>query len=187
MLPPAFTARHLLVIDVEATCDDAGAVPRHEMEIIEIGAVMQDAKTFEIAAEFQTFVRPVRHPILTEFCTRLTTIEQRDVADAPAFPNALRSLTHWSDTFDDPLFCSWGDYDRKQFQRDCEHHGVPYPFGEHHLNLKAAVADAMNLRRSMGLGQTVERLGLAFDGTAHRGLDDARNIAHVVRWIRTGT
>ena len=32
-------ARDYLVIDLEATCDDAGAVPKREMEIIEIGAV----------------------------------------------------------------------------------------------------------------------------------------------------
>ena len=187
MLPTHSSARHLLIIDVEATCDDAGAVPRHEMEIIEIGAVMQDAVTFESVGEFQTFVRPVRHPILTPFCTGLTTIKQQDVANAPEFPDALRDLMDWSAAYDEPLFCSWGDYDRKQFQRDCDHHGVPYPLGDDHLNLKSVVADVMNLRRSMGLGQTIERLGLTFDGTAHRGLDDARNIARVVRWIRTGT
>ncbi len=31
-----------LVIDLEATCDDGGAVPRLEMETIEIGAVLVD-------------------------------------------------------------------------------------------------------------------------------------------------
>jgi inhibitor of KinA sporulation pathway (predicted exonuclease) len=54
---------YYLIVDVEATCSDDGTVPRHEMEIIEIGAVMQDSRTFEIESEFQSFVCPVRRPL----------------------------------------------------------------------------------------------------------------------------
>ena len=49
-----------LVIDLEATCDDGGAVPKREMEIIEIGAVLVDGSSWAPLAEFQSFVRPVR-------------------------------------------------------------------------------------------------------------------------------
>ena len=53
------TNDYYLIVDLEATCSDVGAVPRHEMEIIEIGAVMQSSgHKFEVEAEFQTFVRP---------------------------------------------------------------------------------------------------------------------------------
>ncbi|MEM6997030.1 MAG: 3'-5' exonuclease, partial [Myxococcota bacterium] len=75
----AMTADYYLVIDLEATCDDAGAVPKHESEIIEIGAVLADAFTLAPCEEFQTFVRPVRHPTLTEFCVGLTHITQDHV------------------------------------------------------------------------------------------------------------
>src|SRR5690606_20200970 len=71
--------RDYLVIDLEATCDNAGAVPKREMEIIEIGAVLVDRTSFEPIAEFQTFVRPVRHPKLTRFCQELTSITQAQV------------------------------------------------------------------------------------------------------------
>jgi hypothetical protein len=83
---------YYLIVDLEATCSDDGSVLRHEMEIIEIGAVLQNAKTFEIESQFQTFVRPVRHPRLTAFCTELTGIRQDMVAAAPLFPEALESL-----------------------------------------------------------------------------------------------
>jgi inhibitor of KinA sporulation pathway (predicted exonuclease) len=33
------TNDYYLIIDLEATCSNVGEVPRHEMEIIEIGAV----------------------------------------------------------------------------------------------------------------------------------------------------
>src|SRR5689334_5093996 len=118
---------HYLIVDLEATCSDDGTVPRHEMEIIEIGAVMQNARTFEVESEFQTFVRPVRHSELTEFCTELTGITDNDLGGAPGFRDAIEAMKEWMYAFGDSLFCSWGDYDRNQFLQDCEFHRVAYP------------------------------------------------------------
>ena len=65
---PAF----FLVIDLEATCDEGNAIPREETEIIEIGAVLVNGSSLAPVAEHQTFIRPLRHPKLTPFCTELT-------------------------------------------------------------------------------------------------------------------
>lgn len=172
-----------LIIDLEATCSDDGSVPRHEMEIIEIGAVLLQARTFEVESELQTFVRPVRHPRLTPFCTGLTSITQEEVAAAPLFPEALRSLKEWMEGFGDALFCSWGEYDRLQFLQDCRFHGVEYPFGAGHLNLKEEFSRTLGTGRRFGVGGALRRLGLGFEGTHHRGIDDARNIARIVRAV----
>jgi len=53
-----------LVIDLEATTSDDGSLPPNEMETIEIGAVLVNAKSLLPVDEFQTFDRPVRHPQL---------------------------------------------------------------------------------------------------------------------------
>src|SRR5438128_1591469 len=58
---------HYLIIDLEATCSSDDTVARGEMEIIEIGAVLQDARSLAIESEFQIFIRPVRHGRLTPF------------------------------------------------------------------------------------------------------------------------
>ena len=34
------------------------------------------------------------------------------------------------------VWASYGDYDRRQFQRQCADAGVRYPFGIRHLNVK---------------------------------------------------
>lgn len=175
-----------LIIDLEATCSNDGSVPRDEMEIIEIGALIMDSDTFEIRSEFQSFVRPVRHSVLTDFCTELTSISQAQVDSAPTYAETMAALVRWMSAFDDILFCSWGDYDRKQFQQDCRYHGVDYPFGERHLNLKAEFSMAIGQRRRFGLSGALKRLGLQFEGTHHRGIDDARNIARVVRQVCVG-
>jgi inhibitor of KinA sporulation pathway (predicted exonuclease) len=176
---------YYLIVDVEATCSDDGAVPRHEMEIIEVGAVMQSSRTFEIESEFQTFVRPVRHARLTDFCTHLTGIAQHDLANAPSFRAAMENMRQWMGTFEDSLFCSWGDYDRNQFHQDCDYHRVAYPFRPGHLNLKAEFARTLG-QRKRGITDALRHLGLRFEGSHHRGLDDARNIARIVRRVCTG-
>jgi 3'-5' exoribonuclease 1 len=63
--------QHILVVDLEATCCDLQSIPRHQMETIEIGAVMVSTDNLAIVDEFQTFIKPLRHPILTEFCLQL--------------------------------------------------------------------------------------------------------------------
>jgi inhibitor of KinA sporulation pathway (predicted exonuclease) len=172
---------YYLIVDVEATCSDDGAVPRHEMEIIEIGAVIVASKTFEIESEFQALVRPVRHPELTDFCVELTGITQDNVSSAPPFPTAINAMNRWMCQFNDSLFCSWGDYDRNQFLQDCAHHKIDYPFGPEHLNLKAEFSRCFGLKKKLGVTQALKHFGLNFEGSHHRGLDDAKNIARIVR------
>lgn len=177
---------YYLIVDLEATCSNDGSVPRHEMEIIEIGAVMQNSRTFEIESEFQTMVRPVRHRQLTAFCTELTGIRQHEIADAPLFPEALEATTKWMDGFADALFCSWGDYDRHQFTQDCDYHRIDYPFRSGHLNLKAEFSRTLNRGKRYGITEALRQIGLNFEGSHHRGLDDARNIARIVRRVCIG-
>lgn len=176
--------RDYLVIDLEATCDDGGRVPRNESEIIEIGAVLVAHDTVQPIAEFQTFIRPVRHPELTAFCTQLTSITQADVADAPGFAEAIAALERFMVPHmrggPPPLFCSWGNYDKNQFAHDARHHGVRLPFGRDHLNLKQAFSDAMGTRKRFGMARALRRIDVPLDGTHHRGIDDARNIAKLL-------
>jgi 3'-5' exoribonuclease 1 len=172
---PAF----FLVIDLEATCDEGHAIPGEETEIIEIGAVLVNGSSLAPVAEHQTFIRPLRHPKLTPFCTELTKITQADVDGAPLFPEAMRALSRFIDRRD-ALFCSWGEYDRNQFKRDAKRHGVALPFGGRHLNLKKSFSAELREERLYGMDGALRRVGLDLVGTHHRGIDDARNIARLL-------
>lgn len=173
--------RNYLVIDLEATCDDAGAVPKREMEIIEIGAVLVDGQRMQPIDEWQTFVSPVRHPVLTPFCTQLTTITQDMLVGAPGFPEAIDALRRrFYQGSSRPVFCSWGNYDKGQFGQDAGFHGVTLPFGPEHINLKRAFSDRLGTRKKFGMAGALRRAGLPLEGTHHRGIDDARNIARLL-------
>jgi inhibitor of KinA sporulation pathway (predicted exonuclease) len=171
-----------LVLDLEATCDDAGAVPRQEMETIEIGAVLVNADTLRPEAEFQSFVRPIRHPHLTKFCMELTRIRQADVDRAPTFPEALERLCAAVFVGRDALFCSWGAYDRRQLQQDCTLHDVEFPLGDAHFDVKRGFGRRHRMGRGPGMAAALEHVGLELQGTHHRGIDDARNIARLLRF-----
>lgn len=173
-------SQYYLVVDLEATCDDGGRVPRHQSEIIEIGAVRVDARSLQVVDEFQTFVRPVRHRQLTPFCTQLTTITQADVDRAPPFRVAAARLAAYGAG---ARFCSWGDYDRHQLAADAAYHRIPAPLRGPHWNLKQSFADAFGLARGIGTYAALARCHLKPIGTHHRAIDDARNIARLLAEI----
>ena len=170
-----------VIVDLEATCCDQNSFARDEMEIIEVGAVRVSRVTGEVESEFEAFVKPVRNPNLTDFCTKLTTISQQDVDEAELFPVVNERFKLWLEEEPDYDFCSWGGYDKNQFKRDCDYHKVSYPFTGSHRNLKEEFSASLRTKKRFGLGSAIRNLGFQFEGTSHRGIDDARNIARVYK------
>jgi inhibitor of KinA sporulation pathway (predicted exonuclease) len=174
----------VLVIDLEATCCDAGSVPQSEMEIIEVGAVVASIGGKTIA-EWSSRVRPVRNPHLTSFCTRLTGIEQHQVDSSETLPWVVARLKEWLRREGDNLgaWASWGAYDRHQWHQDLEYHGLEWPLPAQHLNLKAQFAKRHHKKKRPALSRALEHVGLEFVGLQHRALDDARNAARLLPHI----
>ncbi len=173
----------ILVIDLEATCDEGDGLPAADMEIIEIGAVWATAEG-NVINEFQALVRPMVRTQLTPFCRQLTGIEQADIDAAELFPSAAAALTSFAQRHQamGALWGSWGQYDRKQLAQDCERHGIPDPpTGFTHVNLKRQFAKNRKIKE-VGMAKALQLVGLSLDGTHHRGLDDARNIARLLLW-----
>jgi len=188
----------ICVVDFEATCWEDRKIPgpngqgwvEPRNEIIEFGAVMAEMPELEPFTQFQAFVRPTLNPVLTDFCKTLTSIRQEDVDQAEEFPHVLAAFRGWMHGAagdDDVLFASWGDYDRKQLHHDCHLHrlvpGVAYPFDDDHLHIKQFVSIAKGWK-PCGVGKAINRLGLKFEGTPHRGIDDAKNIFKVFKTVR---
>ncbi len=177
--------KHILVVDLEATCCDLQTIPRHQMETIEIGAAMVDLETLAIVDEFQTFIKPQRHSVLTNFCTQLTSISQDRVDAAPTFPEAIDLWQPWLMQFERTIFGSWGEYDRKQLQQDSKHHRIdlPYPVSSNHINLKEIFSTTQGLNKRYGMAQALKLANIELTGTHHRGIDDARNISKLLSYI----
>lgn len=174
---------YFLVLDLEATCCDKETIKRHEMEMIEIGAVMVEAETLTIIDEFQTFVKPVRNPVLTPFCTSLTSITQTQVEQAPEYADAILLLQKWLSNYQNAVFGSWGDYDYNQFEEDSKFHKVPFPISYPHINLKKLFSNTQGLSELYGMAEALKLAAIKLEGTHHRGIDDAKNIAKLLPFI----
>ncbi len=172
-----------LIVDLEATCCDKGSIKRGEMEIIEIGAVMVDKSAFNILDEFQIFIKPVRNPVLTSFCKELTSITQQQVDKSLYFPEAIKGFKNWLYQFNNFAFCSWGDYDKNQIEIDCLFHNQTNPINASHFNIKKEFSITQDLKKKLGMAQALKHVSLSLDGTHHRGIDDARNMAKLMPYI----
>ena len=195
--------RYLLCVDLEATCDEypdgltdeetAGRVllvQKNEMETIEVGAVVLDLhQGAAIVSEFCAFVRPMLNPVLTDFCKRLTTINQIDVDSAGTYSEVSQELDDYLAPFraEGMMWCSWGDYDAKQLAMDADRNGCsPMMADLTHTNAKKWHSKMLNCR-AMSLRPAVEDSGIEWTGQYHRGIDDARNLGLLVGEIlRTG-
>jgi len=166
-----------IVLDLEATCWQN---KRHQPnEIIEIGAVCIDENE-TILDEFVTFVKPQIHPILSDFCIELTSIEQKMVDDAPYFPEAIQKFQEWILSFgNDYCLCSWGFYDKQQFEKDCILHQVDTTWLNKHISLKHQYPKIKGTKKRLGMKNALKAEGMNLEGTHHRGIDDARNIAKI--------
>ncbi|GAB4395505.1 MAG: 3'-5' exonuclease [Microscillaceae bacterium] len=170
----------LLIIDLEATCWEKEPPPGQSNEIIEIGLCLLETKHWEVLERTSWLVLPSRSEI-SPFCTQLTTISPEMVAEAGLpLAEVVRLLNREYQSKTRP-WASWGDYDRRQFERNCQQQKLPYPFGPTHLNLKTWFALHQRLERELGVEGALRHLGLAFEGTAHRGGDDAYNIARIAQ------
>ena len=170
---------NVLVIDVESTCWEPPEVqPRNEIsEIIEIGIAVVNIKDLQIKKNDSIIIRPQRSK-LSKFCTKLTTLTQEYVDQGVTFEAAMAILRKNFES-ENRTFVSWGDYDRKMFERNCRDYGVKYPFGPRHMNLKNSFTMLHGLDKEPGLDQALDYLGMKLEGTHHRGVDDAKNIASI--------
>lgn len=172
--------RRVNVIDVESTCWELPEVqPANEIsEIIEIGIAVVNIDTLKVEKNESIMIKPQRSK-LSKFCTKLTTITQNHVDDwGITFQKAMEKLKVDFDS-ENRTFVSWGDYDRKMFERNCKDYNVYYPFGPRHMNLKNSFALFNKLDKEVGLDAALDHLGMKMKGTHHRGVDDAQNIADI--------
>ena len=175
------TTDNILIIDLEATCWN-GPVPHGQVnEIIEIGICILDAYTGEISMPKGILIKPERSTV-SPFCTELTTITQ-DLLDQEgiSFEDACDIVReeyegHYN------TWASYGDYDRNMMQRQCKIRNIDYPLSQDHINVKRLFYEIKNLRKKVGMKGALNILNIPLEGTHHRGVDDAKNIAKIMDW-----
>lgn len=177
--------KNVIIFDVECTCWSLSEnKPKSEREIIEIGAVRIDVENREIIDRFDQFIKPIRNPILSDFCKELTSIRQSDIDTAKDFSQVMNEFGYWMTLGGDvpEYIVSWGYFDKNQVRDESiskNYCGSAFHvISKQHMNLKEEFSRLYNCKRC-GTMDALKRCDLEFEGTHHRGIDDAVNIAKI--------
>ena len=175
-------AKHLLdkivVIDIESTCWEKDIPVGQNNEIIEVGICVVDIYSGNRERKESILVKP-KHSEVSKFCTQLTTLTQEQVDKGTSFKKMCLYLENTYLTRS-RVWASYGDYDRKQFLEQCPLNFTPYPFGSTHINIKNLFAIFHTLPKEVGMSRALQILKLPLEGTHHRAMDDAWNIAMIL-------
>jgi len=178
--------RHLLVVDLEATCTNTDAFPREEMEVIEFGGVLLDRdNNWEPVERVEFFIKPTLHPTLSDFCRGLTHITQEQVDEGRSYVWALTLLDAFTKRLGkDWSWCSWGAFDRNILVQNGVIHGLaPLLSPNKHFNMKVWYSSLLETKKGFGLDKAINKEGLEFIGQHHRALSDAENVAQIFRRV----
>ncbi|XP_078521214.1 ERI1 exoribonuclease 2 [Lissotriton helveticus] len=189
---------YLIIIDFESTCWKD--TKHFGQEIIEFPAVLLNTSNGEVESEFQTYVQPQEHPILSEFCTELTGIKQEQVEEGVPLKICLSQFCSWIQkiqtqkkivflsatssppTQEDKLcaFVTWSDWDLEVcLLYECRRKQIRKPdILNSWIDLRATYKQYYN-RKPKGLNGALQDLGITFSGREHSGLDDSRNTARL--------
>eukprot|EP00403_Amphidinium_massartii_P016330 CAMPEP_0178416156 /NCGR_PEP_ID=MMETSP0689_2-20121128/23918_1 /TAXON_ID=160604 /ORGANISM="Amphidinium massartii, Strain CS-259" /LENGTH=497 /DNA_ID=CAMNT_0020037491 /DNA_START=23 /DNA_END=1516 /DNA_ORIENTATION=- len=186
---PAVINRHAFdvfaVLDFEATCIKDGTLK--PQEVIEFPIVLVDATSGESISEFRTYVKPVHHPVLSEFCTELTGITQDCVEEAPEWVEALSQASCWLDeqlarlSSKRCIFVTCGEWDLRSMMRaQCRTSKIDIPDRFKQWISVKALYQAVTGKEKHGMAHMLEVMQLSLDGRHHSGLDDSRNTAKLL-------
>jgi len=171
----------IIIVDVESTCWEGNPPEGQASDIIEVGICLLDVKTGEITESNGIIVKPSRSSV-SPFCTQLTTITQEMVDAGVTFKEACTTIRE-KYSGHQRAWASYGAYDFNMFKNQCADLSVGYPFGPSHINVKTLFALKKKLARETGMAGALGMLDIPLEGTHHRGVDDAKNIAKVLWWV----
>lgn len=172
-----------MLVDLEATCtEDDRFKSMFQSEILEFGVcVLQGDETHK----HQIYVKPQLSAI-TDFCTKLTGISYETVKNAPYYDQACEQLQEIIKSYGSDLQCwgSYGQYDINKITNQSDLFRCINPIaGLKHMNIKTLAWSAANTKKAPGLGNALKQRGLDFEGSEHSGVDDAYNIARLLKYL----
>lgn len=189
------TMKTYIILDLEATCYDKNSnseiKPKGFVnEIIEIGAYKLNEQG-EVIDEFAKFLKPTKFPYISNFCNELTTITQDDIDNAEEAFFVLGEFFAWARKDNEqPIYVSWGFYDKRQLRDDLKLNKFSQDIinqfinDNNHISLKHRHGEINKFKKPIGLGGACKFEKFNFQGTAHRGIDDAKNIVNIFKRYR---
>lgn len=158
--------------------------PGEHREIVQIGAVLLDAKREE-AGMFSQTVRPQLNPVLSDYFISLTGITNDDLeAHGQSLLDALQQFAQFCS--EATFACSFG-IDHEIIQENCDLIGIENPLASvKFANIKQCLCDLAKIRNPSEVYSSTLPVvfGIEPQAHAHSGLSDARALASVLRHLK---
>lgn len=148
--------------------------PNEYREIVQIGAILVNTKTFKEIGSINLFVKPVKNPALSKYFIDLTGITQKEIDEKGiSYKEAVLKFHSWCDDY--PIYSFGGD--EKVIKENCKLSEIACPFDGRKFK------DIKNLFRENGIpveryesGNITEAFGKKTNLRNHNALNDARII-----------
>ena len=149
-------------------------------EIIDIGAVKIDEER-RVVGFFHEFIKPAVYKKLHYRTREKIQVTDRDLKQGKPFPQAAKEFFEWCG--DDYIFCTWGDQDTIELQRNLDYYGMgdylPGPFFFVDVQILFALEYSKDYTR-YSLSKAVEMLlDERSERTFHAAFDDAKYTAYI--------
>ena len=179
--------KNYIVMDLEWNqCPDGkdGSLEELPFEIVEIGAVRLNEK-LEECGEFHKLIRPRVYLQMHYVISEVTHLDMKELLhEGEEFAEAATAFIEWCGR--DAVFCTWGNMDMTELQRNMAYYQIPNPYERPLLyydiqKLYSRLKEDGRMRSSLELA--VEQLEIPEDRPFHRALDDAHYTGLVMKYM----
>lgn len=165
-----------------------GSVPGLPFEIIEIGAVKLDSN-FSKVSTFRRIIKPVVYEKLHYRVLEVVNLGVQEIKESGlTFAEAVGDFFGWCYQDDEqPIFCTWGEMDLAQLERNMAYFGIdnplPFPLLYYDLQKLYTMHTEGHHKTMAPLDRAVEEMDVIDDGGFHSALNDAIYTAQVMQRI----
>ena len=121
--------KNYIVFDLEWNQSANGkerSIPHFPFEIIEIGAVKLN-EAFQMVGEFHRLIRPQVYTQMHHAISEVTHMDMKELRNSgELFPDAAADFLSWCGG--DAVFCTWGNMDLLELQRNMDYYHMDNPF-----------------------------------------------------------
>ena len=175
---------YYIVVDLEWNQSPTGRVIKNKngplpYEVIEIGAVKTD-EDFNVISSFDRLVKPQVYLKMHKAVEKLLPLRMKDLQKGRHFTTVMNEFLNWCGS--DVCFCTWGDADLLQLQRNMRYYGMdinfPWPFL--YLDLQRIYSEQfMDGVQASSLSDAVDKLNIPKGNSYHRAIYDSEYTAQV--------
>lgn len=178
--------KNYIILDLEWNQAPRGReIKSMPFEIIEIGAVRLDENKTE-TDRFDALIKPQVYKTMHSINTMITNITMEELSDQPDFNTVYQSFINWCGDQTEFIFCTWGDMDLTELQRNIRHFNEPALSNGPMMFLDIQKLYSIyngNPRLKTSLENAADELGIN-DGTPfHRAINDAHYTAKIFKKI----